>query len=105
MPQATYNGVSVEVDAQGFFADPLQWQEAMAAEIAKEVGVDALTEGHWNVINFMRAQYLKDGDAPSVRGLSKMANIPIKELYTLFPKGPAKSAARVAGIPKPRGCI
>jgi dissimilatory sulfite reductase related protein len=101
----TYAGTAVEVDAEGFLADPDQWNEQVAAEIAAEVGVGDLTERHWLVINFMRKTYLESGAAPSIRTLGKASGVPIKELYELFPKGPAKLAAKVAGIPKPRGCI
>jgi TusE/DsrC/DsvC family sulfur relay protein len=101
----TYAGTAVEVDAEGFLADPDQWNEQVAAEIAAEVGVGELTERHWLVINFMRKTYLESGAAPSIRTLGKASGVPIKELYELFPKGPAKLAAKVAGIPKPRGCI
>ena len=77
----------------------------MAVEIAKANGIDALTDRHWQVVNFMRTTYLETGTAPSIRTLGKASGIPIKELYQLFPKGPAKLAAKIGGIPKPRGCI
>jgi dissimilatory sulfite reductase related protein len=60
---------------------------------------------HWLVIRFMRRTYLETGSAPSIRTLGKASGVPIGELYQLFPKGPAKLAAKIAGIPKPRGCI
>jgi tRNA 2-thiouridine synthesizing protein E len=85
--------------------DPAQWNEGVAAEIAAEAGISELTDRHWLVVNFMRDAYLESGSAPSIRSLGKASGVPIKELYQLFPKGPAKLAARVAGIPKPRGCI
>jgi tRNA 2-thiouridine synthesizing protein E len=92
-------------DAEGFFTDPGQWTPEMADEIARESGIDELTNRHWMVIDFMRQAYLRDGTAPSIRALGKASGVPIKELYQLFPKGPAKLAAKIAGIPKPRGCI
>ena len=95
----------VERDAEGFFVQPEQWTEAMADEIARENAIGELTDRHWQVINFMRNTYLKTGSAPSIRTLGKVSGVPIKELYQLFPKGPAKLAAKIAGIPKPRGCI
>ena len=64
-----------------------------------------MTDRHWQVVDFMRETYLRDGTAPSIRTLGKASGVPIKELYQLFPKGPAKLAAKVGGIPKPRGCI
>jgi dissimilatory sulfite reductase related protein len=105
MTPSTLTGVRVERDAEGFFTDPDQWTEEMAGEIARENGVDELTDRHWIVIRFMRNTYLKNGSAPSIRTLGKVSGVPIKELYQLFPKGPAKLAAKIAGIPKPRGCI
>ena len=105
MSTITYAGTPVEVDAEGFLEDPEQWNEQTAQEIAAENGIDELTERHWLVINFMRNAYLENGAAPSIRTLGKASGVPIKELYQLFPKGPAKLAAKIAGIPKPRGCI
>ena len=70
-----------------------------------ENGVSTLTDRHWQVINYMRTAYLENGTAPSIRTLGKASGVPIKELYQLFPKGPAKLAAKIGGIPKPRGCI
>ena len=95
----------VELDAEGFFQKPEQWTEDMADEIAAQNGIDHLTERHWQVIKFMRESYLETGTAPSIRTLGKASGVPIKELYQLFPKGPAKLAAKIGGIPKPRGCI
>ena len=105
MSTLTYAGTEVEVDAEGFMQDPGQWNEQIAAEIAAADGIDDLTGRHWMVINFMRNSDLEDGSAPSIRTLGKASGVPIKELYQLFPKGPAKRAAKIAGIPKPRGCI
>jgi tRNA 2-thiouridine synthesizing protein E len=77
----------------------------MAVEIARQEGIDELTDRHWLVIDFMRAEYAAKGTGPTVRVLGKSSGVGVKELYQLFPKGPAKLAARIAGIPKPRGCI
>lgn len=105
MPSRSYAGIDVEVSEDGFFVHPEQWTEEMAPVIAKESGVDDLTPRHWQIVEFMRAQYLEKGDSPSVRLLGKASGVPVKELYELFPKGPAKLAAKIAGIPKPRSCI
>jgi dissimilatory sulfite reductase related protein len=96
---------SVDVDAEGFLTDPQQWNERLAEQIARENGIAELSERHWLVVKFMRARYLSTGTAPSIRSLGKESGVPIKELYQLFPKGPAKLAAKIGGIPKPRGCI
>ena len=95
----------VEVDAEGFMTNAEQWNETIAAAIARENGIAALTERHWLVIRFMRDRYLATGTAPTIRSLGKESGVPVKELYQLFPKGPAKLAAKIGGIPKPTGCI
>ena len=99
----TYHDVAV--DAEGFLQDPSQWTEVLGEEIAHDNGVPELTDRHWQVVHFMRDRYLTTGSAPSIRALGKESGVPIKELYELFPKGPAKLAAKIGGIPKPRGCI
>ena len=98
-------GVAVERDPEGFLVDPAKWTREIGIEIAREEGIPELTERHWMVVEFMRERYLTTGMAPSIRSLGKESGVPIKELYQLFPKGPAKLAAKIGGIPKPRGCI
>ncbi len=98
-------GKQLELDADGNLANPEDWNEEIAKELAKQEGIDELTERHWMVINFMRKEYQEKGDAPSIRKLTKQSGVDTKELYQLFPKGPAKKAARIAGLPKPKGCI
>lgn len=105
MPTATYADKAVPVDDEGFFTDPGLWSEPMAVQIAREAGIEPLTDRHWQVIRFMRAEYAAKGTGPTVRVLGKTSGVSVKELYQLFPKGPAKTAAKIAGIPKPRGCI
>jgi len=105
MPTQTYVDTDVTLDAEGFFTQPEQWTEEMAPKIAQQVGIPELTDRHWQVIRFMRSEYFAKGTGPTVRVLGKTSGVPIKELYQLFPKGPAKVAAKIAGIPKPRGCI
>ncbi len=95
----------VDVDAEGFLTNPAQWNEQIAEAIARENGVAELTPRHWLVVRFMRERFLATGTAPTIRSLSKESGVPVKELYQLFPKGPAKLAAKIGGIPKPRGCI
>lgn len=104
MPATTYAGTEVTVNDEGFFTDPAQWSEDMAPQIARAEGIE-LTDRHWQVIKFMRHEYEAKGTGPTVRVLGKTSGVTIKELYQLFPKGPAKTAAKIAGIPKPRGCI
>jgi tRNA 2-thiouridine synthesizing protein E len=106
MPTKLIADQEVEVNDEGFFVDPMQWTEQMAPLIAEEVGVPTpLTDQHWTVLNYMRQEYFEHGTGPTVRKLGKSSGVTTKELFALFPKGPAKLAARCAGIPKPRGCI
>ena len=105
MPTKTVAGITVDVNDEGFFTKPEQWLESMAPELARAEGIAELTEDHWRVIKFMRHEYFENGTGPTVRVLGKTSGVSIKELYQLFPKGPAKLAAKIAGIPKPRGCI
>jgi TusE/DsrC/DsvC family sulfur relay protein len=105
MSTTTIAGVQVDVNDEGFFEDPEQWTEAMAPDLARAEGIDELTDRHWQVLHFMRQEYFEKGTGPTVRALGKTSGVSVKELYQLFPKGPAKIAAKVAGIPKPRGCI
>ena len=105
MTTQTIAGEPVEVDEEGFLLDSGQWTRAIGEEIARENGIPELTDRHWQVVDFMRERYLTEGAAPSIRTLGKASGVPVKELYALFPKGPAKLAAKVGGIPKPRGCI
>ncbi len=105
MPTLTMLDTVLDVDAEGFLQKPEQWNEALAAEIAVENGIAELTERHWIVIRYMRNRFLTTGSAPSIRTLGKESGVEIKELYKLFPKGPAKLAAKIGGIPKPKGCI
>jgi tRNA 2-thiouridine synthesizing protein E len=104
MPTTTYAGTEITVNDEGFFTDPSQWREDMAPQVARAEGIE-LTDRHWQVIKFMRHEYEAKGTGPTVRVLGKTSGVSIKELYQLFPKGPAKTAAKIAGIPKPRGCI
>jgi dissimilatory sulfite reductase related protein len=95
----------VELDKEGFLVDPRAWTPEIAAALAVEEGIDPLTERHWAVINFCRADHERTGEAPTLRRITKESGVETKELYQLFPKGPAKKVARIAGLGKPKGCI
>jgi tRNA 2-thiouridine synthesizing protein E len=105
MSTQTIAGVTVDVNDEGFLTDPNQWTREVGVEIARSEGIDDLTPQHWQVIDFMRTEYFEKGTGPTVRVLGKTSGVSVKELYQLFPKGPAKVAAKIAGIPKPRGCV
>jgi dissimilatory sulfite reductase related protein len=105
MTTVTIDLAGVELNDEGFFAHPEQWTEEMVPELARREGIDEVTDAHWKVIRFMRSEYLEKGSGPTVRVLGKASGVSVRELYQLFPKGPAKVAAKIAGVPKPRGCI
>jgi len=92
-------------DAEGFLTNSEQWNDEVAQELAREAGIAELTPRHWLVVRFMRERFLTTGTAPTIRSLGKESGVSVKELYELFPKGPAKLAAKIGGIPKPKGCI
>jgi tRNA 2-thiouridine synthesizing protein E len=98
-------GKTFALDADGNLANPNDWNEEIGREIAAIEGIPELTAQHWAVINFMRTVFEKESDSPSIRRLTKESGVDTKTLYQLFPKGPAKKAARIAGLPKPKGCI
>lgn len=95
---------SIQFDEEGFMVDPTAWSPAIAAAIAAREGL-SLTDRHWVVINFARSDFLAKGEAPSLRRITKETEVNAKELYQLFPSGPGKLAAKVAGLHKPTGCI
>jgi tRNA 2-thiouridine synthesizing protein E len=105
MQTAILGGKTLAVDADGNLVNRKEWNEEIAREIAVLEGIPELTPQHWAVVNFMRSVFDKEGDSPSIRRLTKESGVDTKALYQLFPKGPAKKAARIAGLPKPKGCI
>jgi tRNA 2-thiouridine synthesizing protein E len=97
--------ISLEVDEDGFIQDPTQWNEKVAAALAKTEGVAAMGDNHWKLVNYLRKYYLDFGVAPMIRKLCKDTGFKLKEIYDMFPSGPAKGACKVAGLPKPTGCV
>jgi tRNA 2-thiouridine synthesizing protein E len=95
---------SVEFDADGFMVDPNAWTEEIGKAIAAREGLE-LNDRHWVVINFARDEFKSKGEAPTLRRITKTTDVNTKEIYALFPGGPAKMAAKVAGLGKPTGCI
>ncbi len=98
-------GKQLEFDEDGNLKNLSDWNEEIAKELAKEEEINELTDRHWAVVNYMRKEFQVKGDAPSIRKLTKESGVDTKNLYALFPKGPAKKAAKIAGLPKPKGCI
>jgi len=105
MPMKDIAGRKIEVDEEGYLINPSNWDENLARVLAEEEGIPDLTDRHWEVIYFMRKEFQEKQVAPSIRRLKNTGGIPTKELYALFPNGPAKKAAKIAGLPKPKGCI
>ena len=101
----TTKELKVAVDAEGFMTDPSQWTPEIAEAMAVEEGIAPLNEKQWQVINWVRQEAASSGEFPSLRAISKRSGVDTKEIYELFPKGPAKKIARCAGYPKPKGCI
>ena len=99
------NGQTVELDEDGFLVKLDQWNEDVARYLAKEEGVDELNEDHWKIINYLKGYFAEYGIAPMVRKMTKESGYSLKEIYDLFPSGPAKGACKVAGLPKPTGCV
>lgn len=97
-------GQDIDVNEEGYLTDMGQWSEAVAEAIAAEEGVGPLGEAHWKVLRHLREQQAK-GAALTIRSLGKSGVVTTKELYDLFPGGPLKKSSKIAGIPKPVGCI
>ncbi len=105
METLTVDLSTFEFDKDGHLANRADWSVELAQQLAYDCEVGDLNERHWIVINFIRDEFDKKGDAPTIRKLTKQSGVSTKELYQLFPKGPAKKAAKIAGLPKPKGCI
>lgn len=105
MPVMNVNGMEVEVDEDGFIQEPDKWNEQLAKAIAETEDVENLTEDHWKVIKYLREYYQEFGIAPMIRKLCKETGFKLKYIYELFPSGPAKGACKIAGLPKPTGCV
>jgi TusE/DsrC/DsvC family sulfur relay protein len=104
MPVLTIGPAQVHVDAEGFLTEYGEWNEALAEQLAAQIGIE-LTEAHWKAISFLRADFPTHGETATLRRVSTLAGIPIKQLFVLFPGKPAKKMAYIAGLPKPRGCV
>jgi len=105
VPTITVAGREIEVDEDGFIQDPEEWNEDVAIHFAEGEGVEELTDDHWKVIKYLREYYQKFGIAPMIRKLCKDTGFKLKVIYELFPSGPAKGACKLAGLPKPTGCV
>jgi TusE/DsrC/DsvC family sulfur relay protein len=104
MSVATIAGKDVHVDEEGFLTEYDEWDEALAAQLAANIGIE-LTEDHLKVIRFLREDFKETGETATIRRVTTVGGIPTKELFQLFPKKPAKKMAYIAGLPKPAGCV
>lgn len=105
MAEKLLAGFTVNVTDEGFLTDPSQWNKEIAIELAKELEINELTEGHWKLIEFLQKDLQETGKLPTIRRVNKVGGIPTKELYNLFPDGPLNKAAKVAGLSKPVSCV
>jgi TusE/DsrC/DsvC family sulfur relay protein len=105
MPVFQVGSINLDIDEDGFIQEPDKWNQEVAKALAQTEGVDDLTEDHWKVVNYLRDYYLEFGIAPMIRKLCKSTGFKLKDIYDLFPSGPAKGACKVAGLPKPTGCV
>jgi tRNA 2-thiouridine synthesizing protein E len=96
---------NIAFNAEGYMTDPNQWTREIAEVLAKQEGIDALTPEHWKIIDFCRQTGLTTGKSPTLRQITNGTGTSTKDLFGLFPKGPAKKVAKIAGLGKPEGCV
>jgi TusE/DsrC/DsvC family sulfur relay protein len=99
------DGREFEIDEEGFMQKPEEWDEEVAKLFATTEGITEMTDKHWAVVRFIRQHWLENKTAPMVRKLCQESGVNLREVYKLFPSGPAKGACKVAGLPKPDGCV
>jgi TusE/DsrC/DsvC family sulfur relay protein len=98
-------GKNVQVNEEGYMTNPAEWTKEIAVELAKVEGLVELSPAHWKVIDFARQKAAESGASPTLRTITSNAGVTTKELFSLFPKGPAKKVAKIAGLGKPEGCV
>ena len=105
MAEITYKGKSFEVDEDGFLLHFDEWCPEWMEYVKESEGITELNADHQKILDFLQDYYRKNGIAPMVRILSKNTGYKLKEVYELFPSGPGKGACKMAGLPKPTGCV
>jgi tRNA 2-thiouridine synthesizing protein E len=106
MPEIDVGGKTIELNEDGFMNHPEEWDKEIALALAKsEEGLEELTKAHWKVIDYIREYYKEKNIAPMVRKVCKNSGFSLKHIFELFPSGPAKGACKLAGLPKPDGCV
>ncbi len=104
-PVKTVDGVDLPLDSDGFLQQPELWNQRVADCFALDEGIPGMTPDHWKVVNYLREYWLANKIAPMVRRLCKETGFTVKQIYELFPSGPARGACKIAGLPKPTGCV
>jgi len=106
MPSIEVKGRTIELNEEGFLTNPEEWDEDVAQTLAKqEESIENMSDEHWSVVNYIRGYYVEKKIAPMVRKVCKNTGFPLRHIFELFPSGPAKGACKVAGLPKPDGCV
>ena len=105
MPINNFLGREITVDAEGFLTVADEWDEELAEVLARNAGIDELTDEHWRAIRFVRDDFEKQGQSPTLRRMQQAGGFDIKQLFTLFPGKPAKKLAYIAGRTKPTACV
>ncbi len=105
MPQLKVGDATLELNEDGFIVEPDRWNDAVATALAATDGIGEMTAKHWKVVRYVRAHYVEHDVPPLIRKLCKQTGFMLKEIYDLFPSGPAKGACKVAGLPNAKGCI
>lgn len=106
MATKTIAGKTIQVNDEGFMTNPAEWNKEIAEALAVEEGIPELTPAHWKVIDYCRqSATASGGKAPTIRTITTNAGVSTKDLFGLFPKGPAKKVAKIAGLGKPEGCV
>jgi TusE/DsrC/DsvC family sulfur relay protein len=100
-----WNGISFPVDEDGFLQEPERWDQQIALALASTEGLRELSETHWKLVHYIRDYYREFEIAPMIRKMCKETGLSLRQIYDLFPSGPAKGACKVAGLPKPTGCV
>jgi len=106
MAELEFGGETFEIDEDGFLLGGIEaWNRNWMDYVKSTEGIEEITEEHWKLVNVLQEYFKKNGIAPMVRILSKATGFPLKKVYELFPSGPGKGACKMAGLPKPTGCV
>jgi tRNA 2-thiouridine synthesizing protein E len=104
MPTTTIDSHEIHVDDEGFMTQYDEWTEDLGTALAAQIGIE-MSDEHWTAIRFLRSDFPEHGETATLRRVATVGGIPTKQLFTLYPKKPAKKMAYIAGLPKPRGCV